>query len=123
MTSSGVTPNVVTFNSLVHAAVSNNRADRAWAVLPMMTKVGVSPDSVTFASLVTGIKQDKSGASLDRGFECFAHLKNLGIQPDEVFFNSLMDTCIHFGRMNKANEVFAMMRVVTCKQPCVSRMT
>lgn len=110
MASDGVTPNVVTFNSLVHAAVSNNRADRAWAVLPMMTKVGVSPDSVTFASLVTGIKQDKSGASLDRGFECFAHLKNLGIQPDEVFFNSLMDTCIHFGRMNKANEVFAMMR-------------
>jgi len=109
MASSGVTPNVVTFNSLVHAAVSNNRADKAWAVLPMMTKVGVCPDSVTFASLVTGIKQDRSGASLDRGFECFTHLKKIGIQPDEVFFNSLMDTCVHFGRMNKASEVFSMM--------------
>lgn len=110
MESCGVQPNVVTFNSLVHAAVSNNRADKAWAVLPLMTRIGVKPDSVTFASLVSGIKQDKTGKSLERGFECFQHLSKLGIQPDEVLFNSLMDTCVHFGRLNKADEVFAMMR-------------
>lgn len=110
MESCNVAPNVVTFNSLVHAAVTNGRADKAWAVLPMMTRVGVAPDSVTFASLVTGIKQDKTGKSLDRGFECFEHLRNLGVQPDEVFFNSLMDTCVHFGRLNKADDVFSMMR-------------
>jgi pentatricopeptide repeat protein len=109
MEASGVQPNVVTFNSLVHAAVSNNRADKAWNVLPMMTRVGVAPDSVTFASLVSGIKQDRTGKSLDRGFECFQHLTNLGIQPDEVLFNSLMDVCVHFGRLDKANDVFGMM--------------
>jgi pentatricopeptide repeat protein len=110
MESCGVQPNVVTFNSLVHAAVCNNRADKAWAVLPMMARVGVAPDSVTFASLVSGIKQDKSGKSLEKGFECLAHLRKLGIQPDEVLFNSLMDTCVHFGSLNRANEVFSMMR-------------
>jgi len=110
MESCNVPPNVVTFNSLVHAAVSNGRADKAWAVLPMMSRVGVAPDSVTFASLVTGIKQDKTGKSLDRGFECFEHLHSLGIQPDEVFFNSLMDTCVHFCRLQKADDVFSMMR-------------
>merc|ERR1719387_2521542 len=79
MESCGVQPNVVTFNSLVHAAVSNNRADKAWAVLPMMTRVGVAPDSVTFASLVSGIKQDKTGKSLERGFECLHHLSKIGV--------------------------------------------
>lgn len=104
-----VLPNVVTFNSLVHACVSNGAVEEAWGVLPKMQEFQVSPDSVTYATLIGAIKQDKSGRSLERGFKCLEHLKQMGVAPDEVLFNSLMDTCIHFGKLDSAEAVFKMM--------------
>jgi pentatricopeptide repeat protein len=98
MHSCSVKPNVVTFNSLIDAAVSNYQPAQAWGVLPLMARAGVSPDGVTFSSLIKGIKQDKSGKSLERGFECLEQLKRMGLKPDEGSSTRLwMLVCIAAG--------------------------
>ncbi|CEM36110.1 unnamed protein product [Vitrella brassicaformis CCMP3155] len=109
MMAKGTHPNVVTFNSLIHACVMNRNNDKAWRVLPLMKTSGVEPDSVTYSTLIIGIKNDRTGATLARGFSCLDQLLSTDMQPDEVLFNSLMDACVHFGEIRKAETVFQRM--------------
>jgi len=110
MQKGGIKPNAVTFNSLAGAAVKAGEVDRAWQILPLMAAAGVQPDSVTYSTLIMGIKQSRSVQMLNRGFECLQQLKENGLKPDEVLFNSLMDACVHLKQMPKAQAVFKTMK-------------
>merc|ERR1719301_137819 len=120
MQSHGTKPNAVTFNSLAGAATKAGEVERAWRILPLMVKAGIQPDSVTYSTLIMGIKQSKSTQLLNRGFECLKQLKENGLKPDEVLFNSLMDACVNLKQMSKAQAVLKTMKDAGVKPSFVS---
>jgi len=120
MQSQGIKPNAVTFNSLAGAAIKAHEVERAWCILPLMAAAGVQPDSVTYSTLIMGIKQSKSIEMLNRGFECLQQLKENGLKPDEVLFNSLMDACVHLKQMSKAQAVLKTMKDAAVKPSFVT---
>jgi tetratricopeptide (TPR) repeat protein len=82
MTAAGVTPNVVTFNTLMDKAKDYASAQ---GVIDKMTAAGVAPNVVTFNTLMD---KAKDYASAQRVID---KMTAAGVAPDVVTFTTLMD--------------------------------
>ena len=60
MTSIGLTPTFVTFNSLIDVYVRCNQMDKAWDLFAKMRNMGLKPDNFTCSTLVKGIRPSLS---------------------------------------------------------------
>jgi pentatricopeptide repeat domain-containing protein 1 len=72
MKTRGLTPNDVTYNSLIDVCVRCNGMDQAWDLFTQMQENGIVPDNFTFSTLIKGIKPSKNSQKdkkdLDRAF-------------------------------------------------------
>ena len=113
--SENLKPNDVTFNTIIDGCTrTRNRMDMAWRILEDMYRCGVTPDSFTFSTLVKGIKKNSSRDSkhsLDRALHFLDTVSKEGMaQADEVLYNCIMDTCLHFRQLDKAVSLFEEMQ-------------
>jgi len=70
-----LSPNDVTFNSLIDCCVRSGNTSKAWQLLEEMNEVGVAPDNFTYSTLVKGIRAgDKE--DLERAFELLSEMKS-----------------------------------------------
>ena len=56
MSTIGLTPTFVTYNSLIDVYVRCNQMDKAWDLFAKMRKIGLKPDNFTCSTLVKGIR-------------------------------------------------------------------
>lgn len=73
-----------------------------------MKLIGIQADSFTYSTLIKGIKNGKriqnGPQALNKAFSLLKDLQEEGLQPDEVLFNCLIDACVKFKDIKKAEE-------------------
>lgn len=116
MKSQGISPNKVTYNSLVHAAISKGQLPQAWKLVDRMETEGVALDACTCSTLMKGVKISKRAADVER---VLALIERTGVAIDDVLMDDLLDTCVHFGdREGKLlSRVLDVLRAIGAQPP------
>lgn len=111
MSTYGLEPNRITFNTLMDCAVKNGQMAAAVALFEDMSKQ-IEADNYTYAILLNGLKLNDSQKGLVT--ECLRSFKivldeNI-IKFDLVTFNALFDVCAKYGLVDEMNYFFGVMK-------------
>jgi len=112
MQSREISPNAVTFNSLINAAIANRDMTMAWRFLRKMEDFKVNVDAYTCSIMIKGLKHGSQKADVD---DIFALIERSHVVPDEVLVNGLLDACVRLRdakRLSQAVEQFTQLGVV-----------
>ncbi|KAK7843088.1 pentatricopeptide repeat-containing protein [Quercus suber] len=105
MKSLGVSPSVVSFNSLLSILLKRGRTNMAKSVYDeMLTTYGVTPDTYTFNILIRGFCVN---TMVDEGFHFFKEMSRFKCEPDVVTYNTLVDGLA--GNLDEALKMFDKM--------------
>lgn len=103
MKSSGVSPSVITFNSLLLILLKRGRTNMAHSVFDEMCGTyGVTPDTYTFNILIRGFCKN---SMVDKGFRFFKEMSRFNCEPDVVTYNTLVDGLCRAGKVRIAHNV------------------
>ncbi|KAK9724042.1 hypothetical protein RND81_05G044000 [Saponaria officinalis] len=102
-------PDHVSYTTVISALVKAGSMDRARLVLAEMNKIGVPANLVTYNILLKGYCQQ---LQIDKAKDLMRDMTdNVGILPDVVSYNTLIDGCILVDDSAGALEYFNEMRV------------
>lgn len=121
MKSIGVSPSVVTFNSLFFILLKRGRSGLVFELYDEMLRTyGVKPDLYTFNTLIRGFCMN---SMIDEGFRFFKEMENFKCKPDVITYNTIVDGLCRAGKVKTAHNVMKGMlkkgsaltpNVVTC---------
>lgn len=103
MKSIGVSPSVVTYNSLLSILLRRGRTSMARRLYDeMLVTYGVAPDTVTFNILIKGFCMN---SMVDEGFQFFKEMSRFGCDPDVITYNTLVDGLCRARKVTTAHNV------------------
>lgn len=103
MKSLGVSPSVVTFNSLLSILLKRGRTNMANNLYDeMLSTYGVTPDTYTFNILIRGFCMN---SMVDEGFRFFKEISKFKCEPDIITYNTLVDGLCRAGKVDIARNV------------------
>ena len=86
-----ISPNLITFNTIIDAYIRNKNTEKAFAIFNNMIKEKINPDNFTLSTLFKGINRPDHYKYLIQGVEII----NKNIYPvDIILINVLLDACI-----------------------------
>ncbi|XWS31073.1 hypothetical protein CRYUN_Cryun23aG0046000 [Craigia yunnanensis] len=102
-----ISPNIYTFNIVIHAFCKSGKLEKAVEVLREIEGLGFSPTIASYNTLIA--------AHCNKGLMSLAmKLKNsigkYGVHPNVVTFNSLINGFVKEGKLHEANKVFNEMK-------------
>jgi pentatricopeptide repeat protein len=108
-------PTDITLNTIIDIMIESGNFDLAWKYFYDMENVyEVEPDIYTYSTLLKSIKNyEPDQKNIERAFEIlkiFKLSKTKGIKPDEILFNTILDTCVKYGKMEQAESIFIDMK-------------
>ena len=120
-----ITPNDVTFNSLIDAYVRQNNMNKVFKLISTMQQYHIKPDNFTYTTIIKGLNRDslssnnninngdknnnyKNKNELDLAFQLFEKVKQIS-KPDEILYNCIMDACLRFNKVDKMLELYKEM--------------
>jgi pentatricopeptide repeat protein len=95
-------------NAILNCLIEQCRMEEAWAQFTnMKSHSNFKPDIYTYTSLLKGIKRsnDLNESWLEKAFFLMEEAKSM-FELDESFFNALLDACVKFNRIDKAEALF-----------------
>jgi len=110
MQTNQVTPNKITFNTILNAFAKGGNMHRVPALLVDMAAATppIEPDIVSYSTIVKGYC---NSGSLDRALQVVEDMKARGRHvPDEVMYNSLLAGCSKEHRLDEALQLLNDMR-------------
>ena len=108
----GIQLDIISVNTIIDSLIDQNRMEKTWAAYNSYKKI-IKPDSYTYTSLLKGFTKIEIDAEwLNRAFLVLEESK-IGYNLEENFFNSLLDSCIKYNRIDKAVEIFNEMKEKT----------
>lgn len=103
MKSLGVSPSVVSFNSLLSILLKKGRTNMAKNVYDeMLSMYGVTPDTYTFNILIRGFCMN---SMVDEGYRFFKDMSGFRCDPDVITYNTLVDGLCRAGKVEIAHNV------------------
>jgi len=102
----GLSPNQITYNSLINNAVSSGDVAMAWKYVSLMRGDGIPLDNFTCSIMMKGLKHTTNKDDVDNTLSL---IEQAQIVPDEVLVNTLLDACIRLRdvkRLSTALEAF-----------------
>merc|ERR1740121_1809883 len=95
MAEAGLQPNDVSFNCLIHAAVSSGPGGLrdAWATIDMMERSGVPVDHYTLSILMKALKSTRNPKDVAKTLALYDK-SGVNVYSDEILFNSVLETCV-----------------------------
>ena len=110
-----ITPNDVTFNSLIDAYVRQNNMNKVYFLISKMQQLNIKPDNFTYTTIIKGLNKDSFSADsnnkrneLEIAFKLFEKVKQIS-KPDEILYNCIMDACLRFNQIDKMLELYKEM--------------
>ena len=115
ITKRNLKPNDITLNTIIDIMIESGNFDLAWKYFDDMENVyEVEPDIYTYSTLLKSIKNyEPDQKNIERAFEILKIVKlskTKGIKPDEIIYNCILDTCVKYGKMEQAENVFLDMK-------------
>ncbi|KAA8499235.1 Pentatricopeptide repeat-containing protein [Porphyridium purpureum] len=107
MLSRGISPNVVTYNTLIAACARSVNADIAFKIFKTMREKGVSPDKFTYGSLIDACS--KAGL-IHQAFRISQEMTREGVAKDQTVYSALIDACGRCGAVDRAFLVYEEMK-------------
>lgn len=103
MKSLGVSPSVITFNSLLSILLKRGRTNMARNLYDeMLSTYGVTPDTYTFNILIRGFCMN---SMVDEGFRFFQEISRFKCEPDVITYNTIVDGLCRAGKVDIARNV------------------
>ncbi|XP_060181553.1 pentatricopeptide repeat-containing protein At1g02060, chloroplastic [Lycium barbarum] len=103
MKSLGISPTVVTFNSLFLILLKRGRTGMVYELFDEMLKTyGAKPDLYTFNILIRGFCMN---SMVDQGFRFFKEMERHGCDPDVITYNTIIDGLCRAGKVKIAHNV------------------
>ena len=103
MINKGVSPNLITFNTIIDAFIRNKNTEKAFNIFNYMIEQKISPDNFTLSTLFKGINKQEHYKYLTQGVEII----NKNIYPvDIILINVLLDACIKLKDKKNFCEIF-----------------
>merc|ERR1719160_1781200 len=102
----GLSPNQITYNSLVNACVSRGDTSLAWKYVSLMKLDGIPLDNFTCSIMMKGLKHSTNREDVDQTLNL---IEQSAVVPDEVLVNTLLEACIRLkdvGRLTSALRAF-----------------
>ena len=102
----GVTPNLVTFNTLMDNRCLRGQLSEALKIFDSLGDLGLQPDNFSFSILVKGLKNISDCATLESFLE---RNPNIFASSDVVVFNGIIDAYSSLGEYTKADSIYHRM--------------
>ncbi|KAL3373376.1 hypothetical protein AABB24_005394 [Solanum stoloniferum] len=103
MKSLGISPSVVTFNSLFSILLKRGRTGMVYELFDEMLKTfGAKPDVYTFNILIRGFCMN---FMVDKGFRFFKEMDRHECEPDVITYNTIIDGLCRAGKVEIAHNV------------------
>ncbi|KAM3397723.1 pentatricopeptide repeat-containing protein, chloroplastic [Capsicum galapagoense] len=103
MKSLGVSPSVITFNSLFSILLKRGRTGMVYQLFDEMLKTfGAKPDVYTFNILIGGFCMN---SMVDQGFRFFKEMEKHECDPDVITYNTIIDGLCRAGKVKIAHNV------------------
>lgn len=112
MRKEGVKPNIRTYNALIASCVKGGKLEKARSLFSEMLVDEIRPNAVSWNIIINWHVQQKRGSRrLQGALKAFADMKASGVSPNEITFTTIMKAYAKSGLLNKAEEVFAEMKL------------
>ena len=98
-----ISPDVVTYNSLIYDLCNFSRWKEAASIFTDMLNHGISPNVITFNTLVSGLSKEGRTTEAHNVFEI---MLTKGEKPNVVTYNSLMHGLCNSGQWKEAKRIF-----------------
>ena len=103
MINKGISPNLITFNTIIDAFIRNKNTEKAFSIFNDMICNKINPDNFTLSTLFKGINKPEHNKYLIQGVEII----NKNIYPvDIILINVLLDACIKLKDKKNFCEIF-----------------
>lgn len=105
----GVEADIIAHNTIIDALIDQGRLEDAFSKYNDLKRGNkLQFDFYTYTSLMKGIRLTPiiSEKWLDTAFYIFREAVEMCKTVEESFYNSLLDTCVKFGKIERAEEVF-----------------
>lgn len=110
----GLSPDSFTYNTILDAYVEAGELDLALQCFEAMGKGDLAqPDVYTYTTIIKGLKNSCLEKNLEKILQIYSMIKNSedgGVKLDEFIANSVLDSCIKFGRISQALEIFGTLK-------------
>eukprot|EP00397_Hematodinium_sp_SG-2012_P007456 GEMP01007502.1.p1 GENE.GEMP01007502.1~~GEMP01007502.1.p1 ORF type:complete len:1019 (+),score=234.19 GEMP01007502.1:105-3161(+) len=104
-----LSPNSVTFNSLINSAIANGDMQNAWGFLTIMEEQLVPVDAFTCSIMIKGLKHSSQKMDIDH---IMALIERSNVVPDEVLVNSLLDACVRLRDAKRLSQAVLQFKVL-----------
>lgn len=112
MRKQGVKANIRTYNALIASCVRGGKLEKARSLFSEMLVDEIRPNAVSWNIIINWHVQQKRGSKrLHGALKAFADMKASGVSPNEITFTTIMKAYAKSGLLNKAEEVFAEMKL------------
>ena len=103
MIAKGISPNLITFNTIIDAFIRNKNTEKAFSIFNDMISNKINPDNFTLSTLFKGINKPEHYQYLIQGVDII----NKNIYPvDIILINVLLDACIKLKDKKNFCEIF-----------------
>ena len=106
MNSTGVRPNVITFNALLDCCAKASAVTLAFEIFRHMKKEHISPNRTTYTSLINACCRSDE---VDQGFIVIEHMIQGNIAPNVTTYTCLIDSCSKHGMFERAFDTLETM--------------
>jgi len=116
ITENGVKCSRVTFNALIGCCAQARRFEDALRVKDLMAEQGVPPDSLTYTAIISACRTaptkrrgQNPADKLSNAEALFKEMKDEGIEPVQLTYNTLIDCAVRAKNMEYAAKIFTEM--------------
>ncbi|KAL6998261.1 hypothetical protein U1Q18_008387 [Sarracenia purpurea var. burkii] len=101
MNAVGLSPNHISWSTLIHVYGGSGNVDGAVQVLSSMREAGIQPDAIAYT---TAIKVCVERKILKTAFSLFAEMKRYQIKPNLVTYNTLLRARSRYGSLQEVQQ-------------------
>jgi pentatricopeptide repeat protein len=97
MAKEGISPNQITYSSVINACASASpaRPDEAMLVLDRMVKEGISPDQITYSSVLKACASSTPSSRLDIALKLAMDMDRVGVAVNHYTLPALLKCCTY----------------------------
>jgi len=108
MQAEGITPNLVTLNTLLDAfARSGNMSKAAEILTSIQQHPELSPDRITYSTMIKGFCLQ---GQVKKAVQVMDSMPKQGLRADPIIYNTILDGCVQADQLDLCDELFERMQ-------------